>query len=118
ERPYPVWQLPRLWPKADWPQSIREAAAKGQRDRVQILQGSYYDEEIRGWRLAIVLCEGDASKIVFSNEHRTNPWIIPRWWTTPGDSWGYGPLLLTLPDIKTANKTVEMILRAAAFSLA
>jgi hypothetical protein len=61
----------------------------------------------------------DGCPVVYDTARdRTNPWIVFRYWTTPGDPWGRGPVMLALPDIRTANKTVEMILKAAAYSLA
>ena len=124
-RHYPAWQLGRRWPQAEWPKDVRELIAQRSTQLVDVLQATYYHPEARGWVLAICLMGGPGTNgqpsnglIVFEKLQRTNPWIIPRWWTTPGMPWGIGPLLLTLPDIKTANKAVEMILKAAALNLA
>lgn len=116
EKQYPVWQLKRKWPQAQWPQRILEQIEKQPTSKVEILQATYFDAEYRGWRTCVLLRGEDAC--VYETTHRTNPWIVPRWWTTPGSAWGIGPLMLSLPDIKTANKTVEMILKAAAYQLA
>jgi len=118
KRGYPAWTLDRLWPGADWGKSVRERIDKRDTADVEILQASYFDEDIDKWRIAIVCCANGDKDVVWERERRSNPWIIPRWWTTPGSPWGRGPLMLALPDIKTLNKTVEMVLRAAAYSLA
>lgn len=126
ERPYPADQLAVLWPDADWPRAVAEKIAKGVTDEVKILQASYYDAAIKRWRFDVICLDGAADgpgvgegpAKVWEGENRTNPWIVFRWWTTPGNPWGLGPLLLTLPDIMTANKAVEMILKAAAYALA
>lgn len=118
EKDYPIWTLPYHWPGATWGEQLQEQIDKGSRAEVKILQASYYDDDTDGWRIAIVANSGDEKAIVWERERRSNPWIIPRWWTTSGDPWGRGPLMLALPDIKTGNKTVEMILRAAAYQLA
>lgn len=123
-RSYPADQLTRLWPGArGWPEGVAEKIAANKTDEVMILQASYFDPAIRQWRFDVICLEGGSASAggqakVWSNLNRTNPWIIPRWWTTPGNPWGMGPLLLTLPDIMTANKAVEMILKAAAYALA
>ena len=116
--PYPIQMLPRLWPKATWPQGIRDKIAAGSLEKVDILQASYFDTVDRFWRLAIVVRSGGDRQIVWESTNRTNPWIIPRYWTAPRDPWGRGPLMMALPDIKTANATVRMVLEAAAYRLA
>lgn len=117
---YPAWSLARLWPGAEWGEDLQKRIDAGDRAEVEILQASYYDDDADMWRIAIVPRTGDQSSkaVVWESERRTNPWIIPRWWTTPGSPWGRGPLMMALADIKTLNKTVEMVLRAAAYSLA
>lgn len=117
KKAYPAWSLPRHWPNAGWGEKVRKLIADQSADKVVVRQATYYDADLRGWRLAIL--ENEAERCVYdSARDRTNPWIIFRYWTTPGDPWGRGPVMLALPDIRTANKTVEMILRAAAFALA
>ena len=119
KRTYPAWQLPRLWKEARWPEAIARKVREESRDPVMMLQASYYDVEIAAWRYAVVCCEsGGSGEIVAEFINRTNPWNVFRWWTTPDSPWGVGPLMLTLPDIMTANKAVEMILKAAAYALA
>lgn len=114
----PAWTLARLWPQAQWGRKVQEQIDKRETAPVRILQASYYDEDTGTWRIAIVQKADGEKAIVWERERRSNPWIIPRWWTTAGDPWGRGPLMMSLPDIKTANKTVEMVLRAAAYGLA
>jgi hypothetical protein len=112
---YPAWILPQHWPKAAWSQGTAQLIADGSTEKVEVSQVTYYDPDIRMWRLCVM--END--RCVFdSARDRTNPWIIYRYWTAPGDPWGRGPGMMMLPDTRTANKTVEMILRAAAFALA
>lgn len=118
-RAYPAWHLPRLWKGARWPQAVREKIAAQSREPVMILQVSYYDADIRAWRYAVICCEHtQAGEQVWESINRTNPWNVFRWWTTPDSPWGIGPLMLSLPDILTANVAVEMILKAAAYALA
>jgi hypothetical protein len=112
---YPAWLLPQHWPQAAWSGATQKLIASGSTDKVEITQATYFDPDIVGWRLCIM--ENDRCVYDVARD-RTNPWIIPRYWTSPDDPWGRGPLMLGLPDVRTANKTVEMILRAAAFQLA
>jgi hypothetical protein len=112
---FPAWMLPGHWPQATWKASTAALIAAGSLEKIEVSQVTYYDPDIRGWRLCVM----EAENCVFdSARDRTNPWIIFRHWTSPDDPWGRGALMLALPDVRTASKTVEMILRAAAFALA
>ncbi len=51
-------------------------------------------------------------------EQLSNPWVVFRYSVFPGEIYGRGPLLLALPDIKTLNKTKELILKNASLSVA
>ncbi len=47
----------------------------------------------------------------------TSPFINFRWLKTPGEIYGRSPVMKALPDIKTANKVVELILKNASISV-
>lgn len=117
-RKYPADQLKTLWAKATWPESVQKKIDAGKNEEVEILQASYWDAEVKRFRFEVLAVDEGPGHKAHEALYRTNPWIIFRWWTTPGNPWGLGPLLLTLPDIMTANKAVEMILKAAAYALA
>lgn len=46
-----------------------------------------------------------------------SPFISFRWLKAPGEAYGRSPVMKTLPDIKTANKVVELILKNASISV-
>jgi len=46
----------------------------------------------------------------------SNPWVVFRESTIPGETMGRGRVMRALPDIKTLNKIVEDHLKAAAFT--
>jgi len=46
-----------------------------------------------------------------------SPFISFRWLKAPGEIYGRSPVMKTLPDIKTANKVVELILKNASISV-
>ena len=56
----------------------------------------------------VVLKEG-----IFSS----SPFINFRWLKAPGEIYGRSPVMKALPDIKTANKVVELILKNASISV-
>ena len=46
-----------------------------------------------------------------------SPFITFRWQKTPGEIYGRSPVMKALPDIKTANKVVELILKNATIAV-
>lgn len=47
----------------------------------------------------------------------TSPFINFRWQKAPGEIYGRSPVMKALPDIKTANKVVELILKNASIAV-
>ena len=47
-----------------------------------------------------------------------SPFISFRWMKSPGEIYGRSPVMKALPDIKTANKVVELILKNASIAIA
>lgn len=57
------------------------------------------------------------NNIVSTGKFETNPYIIFRWSVASGEQYGRGPVLRALPDIKTANKVVELVLKNATIAV-
>lgn len=57
------------------------------------------------------------NNIVSTGTFETNPYIIFRWSLSSGELYGRGPVLRALPDIKTANKVVELTLKNATIAV-
>lgn len=57
------------------------------------------------------------NNIVARGIFETNPYIIFRWSVLSGEQYGRGPVLRALPDIKTANKVVELVLKNATIAV-
>ena len=59
---------------------------------------------------------GPAEEIVYKRID-TSPFVVSRYSKVPGEVYGRGPLLTALPDIKTLNKTVELVLKNASLAI-
>ena len=57
------------------------------------------------------------NNIVSRGTFETNPYLIFRWTLASGELYGTGPILRALPDIKTANKVVELVLKNATIAV-
>lgn len=56
-------------------------------------------------------------QVLKTGTYRTSPFINFRWLKAPGEVYGRSPVMKALPDIKTANKVVELILKNAAIAV-
>jgi hypothetical protein len=46
-----------------------------------------------------------------------SPWVVSRYMKVAGEIYGRGPLITALPDIKTLNKTLELLLKNASLAI-
>lgn len=62
--------------------------------------------------------DNQESPFLLSETHyTTSPFIAFRWLKAPGEIYGRSPVMKALPDIKTANKVVELILKNATIAV-
>lgn len=66
---------------------------------------------------SVYICE-KSHKVVFEGGYEEFPVIIPRWMVVPETDYAVGPLNDTLPDVKTLNKIVEMVLTNGEMAIA
>lgn len=57
------------------------------------------------------------NNIISTGTFETSPYIIFRWALASGEQYGRGPVQRALPDIKTANKVVELVLKNATIAV-
>lgn len=101
---YPTWT-----PPADVADQIKHDPATPLR-LVQSLVGT----EFTAW---LDVGGNQENNIVARGTFETNPYIIFRWSVLSGEQYGRGPVLRALPDIKTANKVVELVLKNATIAV-
>jgi len=103
-RRYPEWTPPR---------EIMEKIKQDGEYQMRLVQ-SLVDNEFTAW----VDVGGDfENNIVSRGTFETNPYLIFRWSVASGELYGRGPILRALPDIKTANKVVELVLKNATIAV-
>lgn len=101
---YPEWTPPA---------NLRDTIAKNPETRLKLVQ-SLVGTEFTAWLDA----GGDIeNNIVSRGTFETNPYIIFRWSVASGELYGRSPVLRALPDIKTANKVVELVLKNATIAV-
>lgn len=108
--------LKSRYPKANLPASVEAQGAKDSQARFEVVEsilpsGLVYDFA------ACLMGQGSAPTLLVQQRIEGNPVINFRWIKTPGEIYGRSPIMKTLPDIKTANKVVELILKNASIAV-
>jgi hypothetical protein len=112
----PARLIARQWPGAVLPQTLQKIVTDKPGQKVDLLEAVIYDPDRAIWEGACVWTK--EKERIWGASWQTNPRIVFRWSVTPGEIYGRGPIMQVLPDIKTANKVVEFILRNAALIVA
>lgn len=60
---------------------------------------------------------GTSGMLLSGGSFARSPFINFRWLKAPGEIYGRSPVMKSLPDIKTANKVVELILKNASIAV-
>ena len=101
---YPEWTPPA---------NLRDTIVQNPETRLKLVQ-SLVGTEFTAW----LDVGGDIeNNIVSRGTFETNPYIIFRWSVSSGELYGRSPVLRALPDIKTANKVVELVLKNATIAV-
>ncbi|MBO5704801.1 MAG: phage tail protein, partial [Alphaproteobacteria bacterium] len=101
---YPTWTPPS---------NLRETIKQNPETQLKLVQ-SLVGTEFTAW----LDVGGDLeNNIVSTGVFETNPYIIFRWSLNSGEIYGNSPVLRALPDIKTANKVVELVLKNATIAV-
>ncbi|MBV1706303.1 MAG: hypothetical protein KGQ37_03760 [Hyphomicrobiales bacterium] len=104
------------WPKGNYPNDFMDAATKDGTSQHTLCQDVVYDDKNRRW-LHYIYLETNSDTTIAVDESRECPWITPRYFRMPGQVYGFGPVLMTLPTTKSLNKAMEITLRSAALAM-
>ena len=109
----PAREVMEKYPSWTPPSNLRDAIKNDPETPLRLVQ-SLVDTEFTAW----LDVGGDIeNNIVSTGKFETNPYIIFRWAVASGEQYGRGPVLRALPDIKTANKVVELVLKNATIAV-
>lgn len=111
----PARLLGRQWPGAEIEGRLATIVKEQPGRKVPMVEAVIYDPDRELWQGAAIW--KSEKTVIWRGEWTTNPRIVFRWSVTPGEIYGRGPIMQVLPDIKTANKVVEFILRNAALQV-
>ena len=104
--------LQELWPNATIPSNlnVKETPEK----EIEVTECFYYDYEDLLWRYDVIV----EKECIFYTTHTEEICFTPRWMKIPGFTYGIGPFVMALADVKTLNVLKEFLLRSAALDVA
>ena len=112
-------QLRARFPGVALPEDLERRAADDPTIRFGVVEAVL--PERQGYRYLAMLDAGtrDDGDPVLMAEGRfdLSPFINFRWLKAPGEIYGRSPVMKALPDIKTANKVVELVLKNASIAV-
>ncbi len=115
--------LKSRFPNASLNELLQEKAGQNPEVKVKVIE-AVIPKDAGGYDYVAMLCEdslgiyGDKNRqILKEGVFENSPFINFRWQKVPGEVYGRSPVMKALPDIKTANKVVELILKNAAISV-
>ena len=106
----------RQFDDADIPQDLQRKIDMKPGDFTEFVESTMYNPETGKYDYCVIYKKGP-DKIV-KRSYKSNPWVISRYMKVAGEIYGRGPLLTAMPDIKTLNKTVELLLKNASINIA
>lgn len=112
----PARHIGRQWPGAVLPMELEKLVKEKPGTKVDFVEAVIFNPDTLSWEGAAIWKA--KKERIWGATWNTNPRIVFRWSVTPGELFGRGPIMQVLPDIKTANKVVEFILRNAAIMVA
>ena len=107
------------FPKAELPDHTVERLDKDSDARVTVIEAVVPDEGGYAY-LAVVeseLLSVGEPRVLAQGRFAVSPFINFRWLKAPGEQYGRSPVMKALPDIKTANKVVELVLKNASIAV-
>jgi hypothetical protein len=118
-----VRNVEQQWPDADPLSDQKQKEFENNPDaEVQLIEATYYDQDEDIWRYEVIErnrteAKTDEGKRLVSRTYDVSPWVTPRWIKVAGEVYGRGPVIQALPDIKTLNKMVELVLKNASLHI-
>lgn len=108
--------IQKQYPDAKIPTEFQKIIDERPEENTDLYESTMYNQEDGYYHYCVIWKKGP-EKIVHRT-YETMPWIISRYMKVAGEIYGRGPLITALPDIKTLNKTVELLLKNASLNIA
>jgi len=110
--------IDRQWPdaKIDGESSLARLIKEKPTEDVDLIEATIFDPKRGDYCYHVIYKEGK-QELVY-RRMKVSPWVVSRYMKVAGEIYGRGPLVTALPDIKTLNKTLELLLKNASLAIA
>ena len=108
--------ITQQWKDAELPLEVKQRIDTKPTDEVELLEATVYDPQRGDWCYHVI--DKVSKEELVYRRYDGSPWVISRYMKVAGEVYGRGPLLTALPDIKTLNKTLELLLKNASLAVA
>jgi len=110
--------ISRQWPDAKIEPTSQLARLIDQKptEDVDLIEATVFDPKRGDYCYHVIYKEGK-QELVY-RRMKVSPWIVSRYMKVAGEIYGRGPLITAMPDIKTLNKTLELLLKNASLAIA
>lgn len=113
----PVSVLDEMWPDLKMPDDWATLLKDKPTETVKFFEATYFDTDKREHVYVLFRDQDDEPLLDKERIYNRNPWLVARWMKAANEVNGRGPILYALPDIRTANKVVELILMNASLAV-
>lgn len=107
--------IERIWKGADLNDNLKKIVKDKPTEKIEFIEGTVYEPKSDQY-YHVVIYEAD-QHLVYMTSYEVSPLIMFREMVVPGEVLGRGRVMNILPDILTANKVVEFVLRNAALAI-
>jgi hypothetical protein len=108
--------LRERYPLAVLPADITRQGVRDPQSRFKVLDAVLPDGLVYRYNAALI--ENESMPVSLAQgRFSQSPFISFRWVKSPGEIYGRSPVMKALPDIKTANKVVELVLKNASIAV-
>ena len=114
----PLSDIKSVWPDAKMPQRFEQMMKQSPHANVTLVEGTiYYPENDPNERYLYYVCDQESKEDLVNQAMDMSPWIPFRFSVSPGETWGFGPVLQMLDYIRIANKMTEFDMTNAGYTI-
>jgi len=103
------------WKDAKIPVDLQQRISDKPTEEVDLVEATILNID-RGDYSYYVIDKKSKQELVY-RKLKSSPWVVSRYMKVAGEIYGRGPVLTALPDIKTLNKTKELLLKNASLAI-
>lgn len=103
------------WPEGNFSFELQEIHRQKPGTEVDVHTDTVWDRRQKRWHM-LTWCDKQQS-IIHTATSRTCPWLTPRYFRVPGETYGRGLVMIAMPTIKTANTAARLQLQAGAIAM-